>query len=95
MDIILHPYHDYTRTYIDNFIIFLDTLNNHISHLDAVLQDVLKYNITIALDKTFLSFPTVKLLDQYVDVFSLITYKKKLKVITKICFLTNFYELDM
>lgn len=45
--------------------------------------------------KTFIGFPMVKLLGQYVDGFGLIIDSEKLEAIEKLQFPTNLWELDI
>ena len=51
MNIILQPHSVYADAFIDDIAILSKTFNDHLKHLDAILTDLDKNNITLKLKK--------------------------------------------
>jgi hypothetical protein len=94
IDYELRKHREYTRVYIDDFIIFSDTLDDHITHLHAVFAGFERLNIVILPTKTYIGFPTVTLLGQYVDALGLSTTIEKLEAISKLEFPITLKDLE-
>ena len=80
--------------YIDDFIIFSDTLEDYIIYLHLILAKFEKLNIIISPVKTYIGFLTVNLLGQHIDALGLSTIKEKLEAIFKLQFLTTLKDLE-
>lgn len=61
MDLILKDV-PYTRAYLDDILVVLDTLDDHIEHLHNVFRLFQTYNIALEPKKAFVGFLTVDLL---------------------------------
>jgi len=76
----------FLKAYIDDTLIFSKVLKDHLTHLYYVFSILTFNNVTLNLKKSFIGFPNIKLLGQYVDSLGLIIYNKKLKAITSLSF---------
>jgi hypothetical protein len=81
IDIILRDLKHCCRAFIDDITIFFSTLDDHVMHLNLVLQRLFSMSIKLNSFKTFLSFSSMTLLDQHVDEFELHAVKNKIVVI--------------
>ncbi len=81
IDIILRNIKRFCRVFIDDIIIFSNTLKEHIEHLSTMFQRLLDYDIKLNSCKAFLNFSSVALLDQHVNDFELHVVKNKIAVI--------------
>ena len=73
IDTILRVYRAFARAYVDDIVVFSQTLEEHLSHLHSVFQLLESYGISLSPKKSFLGYPTVALLGQKVDAFGLTT----------------------
>ncbi len=64
----LKTYNDHCRTFIDDVIIFLNTFNDYIEHLEDIFSLFQKKNININFKKSYIGYPIVELLGYYIDV---------------------------
>ena len=85
----------FARAYIDDVIVFSDTLEEHLKHFNEIFALFDKWQITLKISKTYLSFFSISLLSQKIDNFELTTTKKKFKVITDLSFPKTFKELEI
>jgi hypothetical protein len=86
--------HAFARVFIDDIVIFFKTLENHLRHLDIVFQRLNDYDVFMSFKKRFLSYLFIVLLDQIVNVLSLIISKKKLKIVSSLIFTHTLSELE-
>ena len=86
IDRLLRDYKVYARAYIDDVVIYSETLEEHVKHLRAIFGLFAKFNISINSKKAFLGYPSVNLLGQKVDSLGLSTSDEKLKAISRLSF---------
>ena len=94
IDRVLRKHRKYSRTYVDDIIIFSETLEKHLRHLIEVFDTLNVNNIFIKLIKTFIEYFIVSLLDQKVDSFDLIIAENKLKIISLLKFPRTLQQLE-
>lgn len=94
MDGILRNY-PFAKAYIDDVIVFSNTLKEHLSHLSQIFEFFDQWNITLKASKTYLEYLTVTLLRQKVDSFDLVISAEKLKAITDLLFSKTLKALEI
>ena len=77
---------NFARAYVNDIVIFSETLDDHLLHLRKIFEVLIKNNIFINSKKTFLRYSSVSLLSQHVISLRLFTNKKKLKIIVNLRF---------
>ena len=71
MDKLLSDQKHYCRAFIDNIIIFSDTLDNHLKYLDDIFTLFESRDIALSPAKSFIGYPSIELLGFYVNAFGL------------------------
>lgn len=94
IDRLLRPCRAFARAYIDDVVIFSKNQQEHLDHLKAVFETFQKFNISIKPSKTFLAYPSVRLLGQKVNSLGLVTDEDKLRAISKLKFPTTLRQLE-
>ena len=94
IELILRKHKDYAKAYVDDFIVFSDSLDSHEIHLNNVLADLAAIGIKLNPHKSFIGFPSVRLLGQKVDALGLATAEEKLEAISKLQFPYSLKELE-
>ena len=94
IDAILRVYRAFARAYVDDIVVFSQTLEEHIANLHSVFQLLDSYAISLSPKKSYLGYPTVALLGQKVDAFGLTTAADKLAAIAELDFPYNLKELE-
>ena len=89
IDEILRPQRAYCRAYIDNIMIFSNSLDEHITHLDSVFKILNVRNLQINPKKSYLGYPSAKLLGQRVNVLGLAIADEKFAATSQLQFLRN------
>lgn len=84
----------FARAFIDDFVIFSKTWDEHLKHLDTFLGRLDKYNFSLAPDKAHVGYPTVKLLGQRVDAFGLASTKERIAALRNLKFPQNAADLE-
>ena len=79
IDQLLRAYAHFARTFINDIVIYSDSLEDHLGHLETIFGTFCKKNIAIAPTKSFVGYPGVKLLGFHVDSFSLTTTREKVE----------------
>ena len=82
IDIILQSYKAYAKTYIDDIVIFLTTLNDHLIHLERIFKLFARYNVALNTQKAFIDYLSVTLLGQKMNGLGLTSTTKKIAVIS-------------
>ena len=95
INIILRKYRHFVKTYVDDIIIFFNSLKKHFHHLMQIFALFKKYNIAIKTSKIYLSYFFIVLLNQRVNNFDLFTTKNKLKVIRDLKFSRTLKHLKI
>jgi len=94
IDRILWRQRAYARAYIDDIVIFLNTLEEHLKHLHNVFATLKRMGICLSSEKSFLTYLSVQLLEQWVDELGLATLKDKLVTIAGLCFSISLSQLE-
>ena len=89
-----HNYHAFCWFYINDMIVASETLEDHVHHLDLVFHKLFELWICLVSDKVYISFSSVKLLDQHVDSLEMSTSEVKIKAITDLKFLCTLQQLE-
>lgn len=94
MDQLLLDHKKYCRAFIDDIIIFSDTFEDHVKHLETVFQLFTDKNIAISPKKSFIGYPSVELLGFYVDAFGLATTDSRIQGFKDLTFPTTLKALE-
>ena len=86
MDRILREFQEFSWAFINDIIIFSQSINKHLIHLWAIFNLFNLMNITLKATKLFLGYLSVTLLGQKVDGLGLTTLAEKLEAISLIKF---------
>ena len=93
MNMIFRSHKFFICCYIDDIVIFLKILKNHLKHLNTVFNLFDELKITFKKVKTHLDYSSIILLNQQVDDFDMITLKKQITALQDLSFsetLKNF-----
>jgi hypothetical protein len=90
---ILQRQRAYARAYIDNIVIFSNTLEEHLKHLHNVFITLKRMRICLSSEKSFLTYSSVQLLEQWVDALEL-AIEDKLVAIAGLCFSISLSQLE-
>ena len=93
IDWLLCPHCDFTHVYVNDIVIFFSFLNEHIHHLHKIFDTLLKWDICLSLQKSFLVYSSVNLLNQWVDALDLTTAEEKLAAIQNLKFSMTLSQL--
>jgi len=91
---ILHRQRAYARAYIDDIVIFSNTLKEHLKHLHNVFITLKRMRICLSSKKSFLTYSFIQLLKQRVDALELATLKDKLVAIAGLHFSISLRQLE-
>ena len=80
--------------YVDDIIIYSDSFEEHLQHLEAVLRRLREYNITISPGKTFLGFHDVDVLGQRITSLGLTTTEQRTEALRKLAFPNTLKDLE-
>ena len=94
IDNILRKHRAYSRAYVDDITIYSMTKQDHLRHLQAVFSTLNDRNIKLAPKKSFIGYPSIKLLGQRVDALGLSTAEEKLTAISQLEFPKNLKDLE-
>src|SRR5947207_13621385 len=95
MNMILQSHKFFIHCYIDDIIIFLKILQNHLQHLNMMFDLFDKLKITFKEIKIHLKYLLIILLDQQVDDFDMIFSKKKIAVLQDLFFLKTLKNFEI
>ena len=84
----------FIRVYIDDFVVFSDTMSEHLDHLEQVLKITLDNRVRIAAEKSFIAYPAVKLLGYMVDGNGIQKTDERLAAFRKMTFPLNLSALE-
>lgn len=93
IDKLLKPY-SFCRAFINNIVVYSDSVEEHKAHLREIFKLFQSKNITISLNKSFLGYPSVKLLGFIVNTFSLTSSQQRVNVLTNLTMLTTLRTLE-
>ena len=85
---------DFVRAYVNDIVVFFNTLKNHLTHFRQIFQILSVNNISINLKKAFLSYSSVSFLKQHVTFLNLFTDEEKLQAIVNFFFFKTLNKLE-
>jgi hypothetical protein len=85
----------FTLVYIDDIAIYSRTFQEHLEHIDQVLEAINTASITLSPSKCHFAYQSLLLLGQKVSRLGLSTHKEKVKAITDLAAPTNRQELQV
>lgn len=94
IDQLLRPCRAFARAYVDDIVIFSRTSKEHALHLTEVFEILVQRRITLSPKKSYICYPTIKLLGQKVDALGLATDEEKLRAITNLDFPRTLRQLE-
>ena len=93
IDDILRTYREFAKIYMNDIVVFNQTLKKHLIHLNIIFQIMNFYDINFSSKKSFLNYFIVAFLNQKMNAFELIIAIEKLNAIIKLNFLYTFKNL--
>ena len=94
IDYILRDFRDFCRVYVDDILIASKDAPTHEKHLRLVFGKLQEHNIALSPKKSFIGFPSIKLLGHKVDALGLATPEEKIKAIANLQFPFSLKELE-
>ena len=85
--------HSYARTYINDVMMFNNSLKDHLEHLSKIFVLFEKHQIILKIFKTYFDYFSISLFGQKVNSFDFVTSANKLKTITDLSFSKTFKNL--
>ena len=95
IDVILRNHRDYSRVFIDDIVVYSQTLEDHVKHFHVIFDLLNSKNISLNSIKSFLDYFSIQLLEQKVDVFELITVVEKIETIAKLKFSKTLKDFEI
>ena len=86
---------DFARTYVNDIVVFFNTLKDHLTHFRQIFQTLSVNNISINFKKAFLNYSSVNFLKQHVTFLNLSTDEKKLQAIVNLFFFKILSKLEI
>ena len=86
IDFIFRKYRHFVRVYVDDIVMFFNSLKKHLRHLNQIFVLFKRMNIAFKFFKIFLNYFTISLLSQRVNNLNLIIVTNKLKIIFNLIF---------
>ena len=93
-DQLLRPYRQFSRAFMDDIVIFSQTLEEHLLHLRQIFELFQRKRVNLSPTKSFLGYPSITLLGQRVDSLGMSTSAEKIAAITSLHFPENLKDLD-
>lgn len=81
-----YPYGQFCRVYVDDIVIFSSSLEEHIQYLHAIFSTLDTINLHLSPKKSFLAYPSIRLLGEKVDALGMSTAEDKLRAISSLTF---------
>lgn len=94
MDQRLKDYDHFVKAYIDDIVIYSDTKEEHLNHLDKVFARFDEIGLAICAKKSFLGYPSITLLGFSVDGYGVSITKDRIAAIRKLQMPTNLADLE-
>ena len=95
IDVIFRNHRNYNRVFIDDIVVYSQTLKNHVKHFHVIFDLLNSKNIFLSSIKLFLNYFSIQLLKQKVDVFELITVVEKIETIAKLKFSKTLKDFEI
>jgi diaminopimelate decarboxylase len=84
----------FAKAYIDDFVVYLKTFEQHLTHLRHFFTRMDDLAITLAPDKAFVGYPTVTLLVQKVDAFGVTSTYECIYALKNLAFPRTLKEME-
>jgi hypothetical protein len=84
----------FVRVYVDDFIIYSNSLAEHKQHLTAVFERLDGLRFSLNLKKCFIGYPSATILSQHVDAFGLATTSERMAAVLDLKFPRNAAQLE-
>ena len=94
IDIILRKYRHFAKVYVNDIVIFFNSLKKHLRHFTQIFALFKKYNIVIKAPKIYLYYFLIAFLNQRINNFDLFIVENKLKAIRILKFSRIFKHLE-
>lgn len=94
IDLLLKDCRSFARAYIDDVVVFSKILEEHKAHLHTVLSIFKRARICMNPTKSYIGFPSVRLLGQVVSAFGMTTAPEKTEAIAAWTFPKNLAKLE-
>jgi hypothetical protein len=78
IDRMLKEHREYCRVFIDDITIFSDSFKNYVEHLNSVFSLFQEKNIGFNIEKSFIGYPFIKLLEFYIDALDIHSTKDRI-----------------
>ena len=88
-------FYKFVKIYVDDIVIYFKILKKHFFYFREIFDILTTNNIFIKLEKTFVEYFTMYLLNQKIDFLELTTIGKKLKIISKLKYSQIFQILKI
>ena len=95
IDSILRKYRHFAKTYVDDIIVFSNSLKKHLRHLNQIFVLFKRMNIIFKINKIFFDYSIISLLDQRVDSLKLTIATNKFETILVLVFFQIFKQLKI
>ena len=92
---ILRKYWHFVKTYVNDIIVFSNSLKKHLRHLNQIFVFFKRMNIALKVNKIFFDYFIISLLNQRIDSLKMIIATDKLKVILNLIFSQTFKQLKI
>ena len=93
---LLHKYlWSFVLIYINNIVIYSRIIENHLIHLDQILQVLENSEVSLSLTKCHFVYQSVKLLEHHVSQLEISTAEDKIEVIKKMLFFKTLKQLEV
>ena len=94
IDSILRKYRNFVRAYVNDIIMFSNSLENHLRYLNQIFVLFKRMNIIFKNNKIFLDYFIISLFEQRIDNLTLIIAIDKLKIIFNLIFSQTFKQIE-
>ena len=94
-NVMLRPFKDFAKAFVDDIIIFSRTLQEHLSHLRQIFELFRSKRVSLSPTKSFIGYPSVILLGQRVDELGMSTSQEKIQAITSLRFPETLRDLEI
>ena len=81
IDSMFKSFKKFARAYVNDVVIFFNSLKKHLRHLTQIFKLFEKMNVIIKVNKTFLKYSTIALLNQKVNNLNMMIINEKLVAI--------------
>jgi hypothetical protein len=96
MQSVLSPYlWIFALVYIDDIVIFLRTFDDHLKHVDSILEAITEAKITLSPSKCHFGYESILLLGQKVSRLGLSTHQEKVSAILDLKEPKNVHDLQV